>query len=838
MSSIVIQTMVGVLIFIYQSVCNSKNVNCNNELLTECKCSELKDIFMVDCSNIRVKSVPLGIPPRTTHLYLNNNEIKVLHNNSFAYEKGGLPNLVVLSIRSNAMSRVEIYALKGLHNLKDLDLYDNSLELEDSFPSSVFVPITQSLEILDIRRNLLGDITQMDYPLSVGELVGLKELRIDCLRNKSLPMEYGKMKNLTKLSFAYGRKEIGFIRDDMFLAVSKSGITDVNLGGLDIGIIGNDTFLSLPKLRTLDLSNNPYVINYVENIIPSLKKTSIRTLNLNHTGIGHVESIRQILKALGELNLKELTMDNNAIEKLDPVFSQYLPDLEVLSFGNNFIDFDVILINDFFNLKNLTGLNMSWQNMNGINSYDTKVQGKKRQGTKNTKPGNNVCNPDMACPVMLPSQIEWIHISHFGGDVQFIPELVILANSTLHSIDLSHNRITIIKNPVYCPGGKFNVVTQIQTINLNNNGLQYINSSFFSHCNWSSLINLHLTNNQLGRTEGDVQPRNNNTLGFLKPATNLEYLDLARNLIQNESELSALQGLVKLKVIDLSNNRLNNFSFSLKNMTGLLRVNLSNNNIRCLSMSTTLQFNKLQKLRTNSDTIEVDLSGNLLSCTCGCFDFFKWMKITKVVLTNLKKYKCEFNNGTKITLDSLPYIVAALESLCFGTKWLKIYISLEILNYFLITITCLLCRARRTIKRLLNVYLRLSALEEQKNIQKETKYVFSAFVSCDHRDAKYFVHRKLLPNLETKESKLIFCIAQRNFLVGATIIDNIIRAISKSRKVIFVVSQYFLKSKWCQEELLIAHQVCIEWKIVQNNFLGILSCENIRKIVFELTLSS
>ena len=116
-------------------------------------------------------------------------------------------------------------------------------------------------------------------------------------------------------------------------------------------------------------------------------------------------------------------------------------------------------------------------------------------------------------------------------------------------------------------------------------------------------------------------------------------------------------------------------------------------------------------------------------------------------------------------------------------------------------------RARHTIICLLNVYLRLSALEEKKNTDNKSKYAFSAFVSCDHRDAKYFVYRKLLPNLETEESKLKFCIAQRNFLVGATIIDNIIRAISKSRKIIFVVSQYFLTSKWCQEELLIAHQV-------------------------------
>ena len=94
-----------------------------------------------------------------------------------------------------------------------------------------------------------------------------------------------------------------------------------------------------------------------------------------------------------------------------------------------------------------------------------------------------------------------------------------------------------------------------------------------------------------------------------------------------------------------------------------------------------------------------------------------------------------------------------------------------------------------------------------RSILDTQNYTYSAFISCDHRDAKYFVYRKLLPNLENPETKLQFCIAQRNFLVGATILDNIMRAINKSRKVIFIVSQYFLASKWCQEELMIAHQV-------------------------------
>ena len=158
--------------------------------------------------------------------------------------------------------------------------------------------------------------------------------------------------------------------------------------------------------------------------------------------------------------------------------------------------------------------------------------------------------------------MQWIDISHFLGDAQSFPEFAVIENNTLRSVDLSYNRITTIKQPVYCVKSTLSVVVpQIQTINFNNNGLQCINSTFFSHCDWSSLTHLHLRNNQLGQTEGNVCNKDkNNTLEFLKPAVNLEYLDLARNQIQNIKTLSEIQSLGKLKVINLSGNGLHNFS--------------------------------------------------------------------------------------------------------------------------------------------------------------------------------------------------------------------------------------------------------------------------------------
>ena len=778
--------------------------------LKNCRCFKIRGTFTVDCSNTGLESVPKGIPSRTTHLNLNNNNIKVLDNDSFVQIKGGeLPNLTAVSIRSNRLKRIEINAFQGLNNLKMLDLYNNSLEFMGSYPKSVFVPISKSLEVLDVRRNLMGDTRKMSYPVSVGELAGLRELRIDCLRNKSLPMEYGKIKKLTKISFSGGRNQVRHVVDDMFYAVSDLNITDIDLAGLNIGVIGSNNFLHLPRLKTLDLSNNELIGYHIENIIPALKKTSIETLRLNNTGIGRETVLMPIVKMLSDLHLKQLTVDNNTINYLKPIYSKYFLDLEVLSLGNNFVHDALALRYDVMKMKHLIGLNVSWQqkftrqaNLTGLPTIGKFLNVSISRGAV-----DEICDPGMACPLTFPVNIQWLDLSHSNYGAIRLPELVLLQNSTLRSFDVSYNGIHFIKKTVYCMKSKISsVVPQIETINFNNNGLQCVTSDFLSHCDWSSVKRVFLRNNKLGQTEGNICNKDKyNILGFGKPAINVEVLDLAGNQIQNGSLLSDLSVLTKLKEVDLSFNGFQNFSVVLQNLTELRKLNLSNNNIRCLSASTFLQLNKLQNQKQEPGEIEVDLSGNLLSCSCECFGFFQWMMVTKVTLTDMDRYECKFDDGKKENLNKLAFIVAKLESQCFGTQWLELYVISEVLTYFLITAVCFSYRRRYDIKYF---FLKIK-LNRQKlrRILDTRNYTYSAFVSCDHRDAKYFVYRKLLPNLETPETKLKFCVAQRNFLVGATILDNIMRAINKSKKVIFIVSEYFLTSKWCQEELMIAHQV-------------------------------
>ena len=413
----------------------------------------------------------------------------------------------------------------------------------------------------------------------------------------------------------------------------------------------------------------------------------------------------------------------------------------------------------------------------------------------------------MTCPLILPPILQWVDVSHHGFYLVVVPQSVILTNTSLKSIKASNCGIQSVKLPIYCPPDR-HIKIILESLDVSNNGLQCINATAFdknvTNCDWSSLKYFNLKNNQLGNIDINICNHDReNIVGFLRPLTSLKELDLAMNMLANTERLQHLEYLTNLNSLDLSYNGFQNFTFPLGSFTSLTKLNLSYNNLRCLSQKTIHELTTLQKLL--GWFIEIDLTGNLLSCNCECYNFFQWMSTTKVVFTKLNTYQCEFDGGRKQTLSSLEFITSQLFSQCYSPRWLEIYIGIEALVIVFITVFCLAYRMRHEIWYL---YLRIK-LNRQKLavLLNQKNYKYTAFVSCDHRDAKYFIIRRFLPNLETPQTNFKFCIAQRDFIVGATIIGNIMAAMHNSRKIIFIISQYFLTSKWCKEELVIAHQV-------------------------------
>ena len=519
---------------------------------------------------------------------------------------------------------------------------------------------------------------------------------------------------------------------------------------------------------------------------PSLKNTSIQSLMLNNTGIGGsgTKSASSKIQVFCGLNLKVLSLDCNKIGHIEPMFKKCFPELEILSVADNYLLPDMTFWVNIMQLRNFVGINASLQFRVGVFSGHSEISAMS-QGQLSRHPFQigDICGSGMACPLWLPPKMEWIDVSHNGVRALRFPELALIRNSTLRYFNAAYSGIQTIQLPVYYVHSVVStVVPQVETIDMSNNNLQCVNASFFdgsiTHCDWNSLKHLYLSNNKLGLIDGNIcnQDRND-TLGFLTPLGNLRTLSLAGNMLESESQsLSGLEVLNRLEKLDLSSNGFHSFSIDLSNMTNLQKLDLSNNNIQCLSKSTIRQLNQIKK----SSSVQVDLSGNTLSCTCECLHFFLWMPKSGLNFLRNKTYECTFKDRKVVPLNRLSFIVTELESQCYGTEWLQWSIGAEICTYTLITVFCLLYRRRHDI-RYFFLKLKLNRQRLTEMYDKKT-YHFSAFISSDHRDTKYFVYRKLLPNLETEETRLKFCVAQRNFLVGGTILDNIMRAIHKSKK--------------------------------------------------------
>ncbi|KAH3893721.1 hypothetical protein DPMN_017871 [Dreissena polymorpha] len=85
-------------------------------------------------------------------------------------------------------------------------------------------------------------------------------------------------------------------------------------------------------------------------------------------------------------------------------------------------------------------------------------------------------------------------------------------------------------------------------------------------------------------------------------------------------------------------------------------------------------------------------------------------------------------------------------------------------------------------------------------------YKYEAFISYAEDNIRLILD-DVIPQLETDIISL--CIHQRDFLPGNAISDNIIHAILSSRKTIVILSNAFLKSKWCMYEFNMARMESI-----------------------------
>ncbi|XP_067135824.1 toll-like receptor 2 type-1 [Centruroides vittatus] len=369
------------------------------------------------------------------------------------------------------------------------------------------------------------------------------------------------------------------------------------------------------------------------------------------------------------------------------------------------------------------------------------------------------------------------------------PRFLTSSPSYLKILRLSRNHVVELGK------GSFGAFPHLQYLFLDHCSLTFIPEGTFH--NLISLISLDLDNNNLETLPEDI----------FATLYSLQYLNLSNNHFVDIPARSINMALnfqynlsyPRLKYLNLRNNQIKEFSEDLTDFSLLHSFDLSSNHISFFS-------EKILEILLKIDF--VNLSSNSFYCSsCNLYYLHTWLNATDyrdsdlficslpIELTGkkLKDLNSKYEDCLDFGTDTTVIIVAlVITILCFiSILSIVVYYYRWYLRYFLFHFKKAFCNFR----------------QEENLLQFE----YDAFIAYCVTETKW-VFEQLVPHLESEEFGLKLCIHDRDFLAGRNVTQNIIDSIDKSRKIVVLLSNCFMKSEWCMLEIHLAQHRLFEDK--------------------------
>lgn len=362
--------------------------------------------------------------------------------------------------------------------------------------------------------------------------------------------------------------------------------------------------------------------------------------------------------------------------------------------------------------------------------------------------------------------------------------------SKLEYLDISDNILSdIALSQMMCDGK--GLLWNLQTFNISRNHLLSINSQLFT-----KLVNLkHID------MSGNAFRRMPETCHW---PSSLRFLNLS------SSHLTQVTHCLpeSLDVLDLSNNDLTVFNIRLPLLKelyisgnkisslldgglypSLTSLSIQNNNVHSFSSNSLNKYNSLKSLKAASSTY-----------VCSC-DFVAFMT------SDVRKNRVRIADELTLYICDSPYIMREKSAVdvrlsvfqCHTALAFSLLCSVILAVFALIAV---LCHKLSVVWYMKMTWAWVRAKRKPKLVKAELAY--DAFVSYSEMDSGW-VEAHLVPELEQSEPPLRLCLHKRDFVPGGWILDNVMDAIEKSYKTLFIVSQHFVRSEWCKYELDYSH---------------------------------
>uniref|UniRef100_A0A8D2PKZ0 Vasorin n=1 Tax=Zosterops lateralis melanops TaxID=1220523 RepID=A0A8D2PKZ0_ZOSLA len=271
-----------------------------------CQCHDPKTIL---CAARRGPTVPQGLPPSTLSLYVFENGITTLSEDSFA----GLPALQLLDLSQNKITSIQRNIFQPLMELVNLDLSFNQLE---EITNETFHGL-RLLERLYLQKNRIQHI----HAAAFDTLENLLELKLQNNQLRAVPPL--DLPNLLLLDISWNK--IPDIAPGAFHAVS---IESLKIAGLGLTSLNEELFQVQNNLHELDVSEN-----LLERVPAVLRRLGSLT-RLSLAGNARISQLpAEDFQSLH--NLQELDISNLNINTIPRDFSSFFPRLRAVTAAGN-----------------------------------------------------------------------------------------------------------------------------------------------------------------------------------------------------------------------------------------------------------------------------------------------------------------------------------------------------------------------------------------------------------------------------------------------------------------------------------------------------------------------
>nr|ANG08888.1 toll family protein 10 [Oncopeltus fasciatus] len=415
-------------------------------------------------------------------------------------------------------------AFRGLTQLKYLDLSDNNIW---NLPDELFCPL-YSLTHLNMTRNRLQDVLELgfsdwgDGPTAPGKTcnVGLEELNVSMNDIALIPDNaFTSLRSLQKIMLQ--DNAISSMADRAFVGLVS--LQHLNASSNKLVALPPELFQSTRDLREIYLNNNSISV-LAPGLLEGLDQLLVLDLSFNELTSAWVN--RDTFSGL--VRLVVLNLGHNQLVKIDSHVFHDLYSLQILNLEHN--EIECISEGAFVYLSNLHALTLSHNKLSNIESYHFT--------------GLYVLNQ--------------LFLDH--NKISNVDKRAFENCSNLHDLGLSGNELTAI------PDG-LTELKFLKTLHLGENRINdIVNSSFLG---LDQLYSLTLIENNIANISKDS----------FSTLPSLQILNLAYNKIEHVDK-GAFGTSPTLHAIRLDGNQLKDINGMFVNLTGLVWLNVSDNQLQ------------------------------------------------------------------------------------------------------------------------------------------------------------------------------------------------------------------------------------------------------------------